>query len=57
MFVMVFGNDKDKLINKGCKLICEQNMNNGIGYIFKNNKKINFEKEDIQYFKINKINL
>lgn len=57
MFVMVFKNDKDKLINKGYKLICEQKMGNGTGYIFKDNKKINFEKENIQHFKINKINL
>lgn len=54
---MVFKNDKDKLINKGYKLICEQKMGNGTGYIFKDNKKINFEEENIQHFKINKINL
>lgn len=54
---MVFEDSKEKLINSGFKLICEQNMENGVGYIFKDNKKINFEKENIQYFKINKINL
>ncbi|MEG2289641.1 MAG: hypothetical protein RSC24_06700 [Clostridium sp.] len=56
MFLMVFEGDKNKLLKKGCKLICEQKIGNEICYVFQNTKRVNFEKENIKYFKINKIN-
>lgn len=56
--IMVFSkNEKDKLVANGLKFICEQPMSNGVGYIFQGDNRINFEKEDIRYVRINKLHL
>ncbi len=55
MFVGVFEKDREKMIKNGCKLICTQGSEKGKIYIFKNTNKVNFSKENIDCFEINKI--
>ncbi len=53
MMIQVFNQeDKESLILKGLKFICEQNMGNCVAYVFEYNKKMNFDISDIKKYKV-----
>lgn len=56
MFIYVFEEqEKDKLILNGYKFICKNQIGGKISYVFENNNKLNFAKENIEVYKTNKL--
>lgn len=56
MFIYVFEKqEKDKLILNGYKFICKNQIGDKIAYVFENNNKLNFTKENIKAYKTSKL--
>lgn len=56
MFLQVFNKeDKEKLIQNGCKFIIEQKLGDSIAYVFENKNKLNFSDLGIKARFTNKL--
>lgn len=56
MFVYVFTElEKDKLLLNGYKFICKNKIGDNLAYIFEDNNKLNFGKENIKGYKTSKL--
>lgn len=56
MFLQVFNKeDKEKLIQNGCKFITEQKLGDSIAYVFENKNKLNFSDLGIKVRFTNKL--
>lgn len=56
MFIYVFEEqEKDKLILNGYKFICKNQIGDKNAYVFENNNKLNFAKENIKAYKTSKL--
>jgi len=56
MLVLVFNQeDKERLLLNGYKFICNNKIGKEDMFIFEDNNKLNFEKENIKFKKTNKM--
>lgn len=56
MFILVFNEeDKERLLSNGYRFICKNIISNKDVFVFEDNNKLNFEKENIKFKKTNKL--